>query len=150
MDIFLEPAHGAVLPPFLPPYSPKDLNVSQDTFLHSLADEIEAKGLGRPCTTREEIFAAIDDDRDVNFLIKTTILGDIVLALLTEEGLKNPAASRDEVMNKIKSKSSCVAREYSLVNTEVYEDALLLAMMEDAHDDESVSEEELIEFLRQR
>ena len=145
MEPALEHTSGAMMPPFLQTYSPAVVSI-----LHSLADEIEAKGLGRPCTTRAEILAAIDDDRDTNFLIKTSDLENMVRAFLTEEGIKNLSASLDDIMNIIKSDSSCFAREYLLVNTETYEDALFLAMMEKAREDEDnklVSEEEIMKIL---
>ena len=153
MEPALEHTIGAMMPPFLPTYSPTKLNVSHDSFLHSLADEIEAKGMERPCISRDEILAAIDEDRDTTFLIKTSDLENMVLTFLTEEGIKNLASSLDDVMNIIKSDSSCFAHEYLLVNTETYEDALFGAMMEDRHNDEdneSVSIDEVLAFLRER
>ena len=134
-------------------YAPKSKTAratTGDAFLHSLADEIQARGLPRPCINRAEILAAIDGDNDTTFLIKTKDLENIVLSNLTQEGLKNPAESRDDVMRLIKSESECFAQGYILVNTEVFEDAMLGVMMEDSEDDESVSEEEVLAFLRQR
>jgi len=108
--------------------------------LDSLIDEIEARGLGRPCISRPEILAAINSGGDTNFLIKTKDLEDIVLANLTEENLKKPAARRDKVIRLVKSQSDCFAQEYLLVNTEVFEDAMLGAIMEERRNDESNSE----------
>ena len=135
-------------PEYVP--KPKTTRASGDAFLLSLADEIEARGLPRPCVNRAEILAAIDGDNDAAFLVKIKDLESIVLANLTKEGLKDPAASRDEVISIVKSQSDCFAQEYLLVSTEVFEDAMLLTMMEDCSDDESVSEEEVLAFLRQR
>ena len=119
--------------------------------LDSLIDEIEARGLGRPCISRAEILAAIDSGGDTNFLIKTKDLESIVLANLTEEGFKNPAAHRDKVIRLVKSQSDCFAQKYLLVNTAVFEDAMSGAIMEERHNNESNSEsvsfEEIMKIL---
>ena len=58
---------------------PKTARASGDAFLLSLADEIEARGLPRPCINRAEILAAIEADDDTTFLIKMAELESIVL-----------------------------------------------------------------------
>ena len=133
---------------------PKTARAFGDAFLLSLVEEIQARGLPRPCINRAEILAAIDGDNDTTFLIKIKDLENIVLANLTQEGVKNPVTSRDEVMRLIKSESECFPQGYILVDTEDFEDALFGAMIESAtcndDDNESVSMDEVLAFLRER